>query len=97
MFGSRHVKTRQRVEELAPDGRATASCCASVIVCLPMLLRSLARPALLARHLPRHSTILTRAMSITHLDNTAQLDGILGKSKDKLSVRLAKRFARILS
>ncbi|EIW63963.1 thioredoxin-like protein [Trametes versicolor FP-101664 SS1] len=25
-------------------------------------------------------------MSITHLDNTAQLDGILGKSKDKLSV-----------
>ncbi|KAI0673687.1 thioredoxin-like protein [Trametes maxima] len=25
-------------------------------------------------------------MSITHIDNTTQLDGILGKSKDKLSV-----------
>lgn len=95
MFGFRHVKTRQRVEELAPAGRAT--CCASVIVYLAMLLRSLARPALIARQLPRHSTLLTRAMSITHLDNTAQLDGILGKSKDKLSVRRAKRFARVLS
>ncbi|KAI0639965.1 thioredoxin-like protein, partial [Trametes polyzona] len=25
-------------------------------------------------------------MSVTHVDNTTQLDGILGKSKDKLSV-----------
>ncbi|KAH9858351.1 thioredoxin-like protein [Lenzites betulinus] len=51
-----------------------------------MLLRSLARPSLLSRQLPRRSILLTRAMSVTHIDNTTQLDGILSKSKDKLSV-----------
>ena len=62
-----------------------------------MLLRSLARPALISRQLPRHSTILTRAMSVTHIDSTTQLDGILSKSKDKLSVSAVKRFGCLVS
>ncbi|KAI0800718.1 thioredoxin-like protein [Fomes fomentarius] len=51
-----------------------------------MLLRTLTRPAFISRQLPRQSTIWSRAMSITHVENTTQLDGILSKSKDKLSV-----------
>lgn len=85
-----HVRTRQRVAKLAPGVRL---CIRTLSSCAPaMLLRSLARPALISRQLPRHSTILTRAMSVRHIDNTTQLDGILSKSKDKLSVRRAKRF-----
>ncbi|KAI0699373.1 thioredoxin-like protein [Cerioporus squamosus] len=51
-----------------------------------MLLRTLARPALVTRQLPRQSSIFKRAMSIKHVENTTQLDGILSQSKDKLSV-----------
>ena len=53
-----------------------------------MLLRTLVRPSLVSRQLPRHTSILTRAMSITHISNASQLDGILAKSKDKLSVSI---------
>ncbi|KAI0778733.1 thioredoxin-like protein [Trametes elegans] len=51
-----------------------------------MLLRSLARPALISRQLPRNTSLLARAMSVSHIDSTTQLDGILSKSQDKLSV-----------
>ena len=54
-----------------------------------MLLRTLTRPALVTRQLPRHSAILTRAMSIRHVENATQLDGILSQSKDKLSVSVS--------
>ena len=84
-------------------GIGACRACATVLfggyrVHFAMLLRSLARPALISRQLPRHSTILTRAMSVTHVDNTTQLDGILSKSKDKLSVSVpVKRFGCLVS
>ncbi|KAM5536067.1 hypothetical protein V8D89_010325 [Ganoderma adspersum] len=51
-----------------------------------MLLRTLTRPALISRQLPRRLPPFARAMSVSHLENAAQLDGILNKSNTKLSV-----------
>ena len=55
-------------------------------VVIVMLLRTIVSPSLVSRNLSRHSRILTRTMSITHIQNTRQLDDILAKSKDKTSV-----------
>ena len=58
-------------------------------VALAMLLRTLVRPSLISRQLPRHVSGFSRTMSITHISNASQLDGILAKSKDKLSVSIS--------
>lgn len=54
-----------------------------------MLLRTLTRPPLVSRQLPRRLPSFARAMSVSHLENAAQLDGILNKSNTKLSVSVA--------